>query len=130
MDDLLIPAGNETPAIEFRYSSHRLSISGESYPENAMAFYGPIRAGLQDYLEKTPAESPLDVHIGLRYFNSSSTKLIRALIGMLDAKARAGRKIILHWLHDEDDDMMREFGEDLREEYEGLDFRATTTALA
>lgn len=130
MEDLYIPASNETPEIRFEYSRHRLSMHGESYPENAMSFYGPIRAGLQNYLEQLPADGQVAVDIGLRYFNSSSTKLIRALIGMLDQAASHGPSITVDWLHDADDDMMLEFGSDLKEEHHSLKFNTVVAEPA
>ena len=130
MEDLHIPASNETPEISFEFSSHSLSMHGESYPENAMSFYGPIRSSLQNYLEKLPADGRVNVNIGLRYFNSSSTKLIRALIGMLDKTASNGPTIAVDWLHDEEDDMMLEFGMDLKEEHRSLQFNTVVVEPA
>ena len=132
LQDLLIPATNETPEISFEYSNHRLSISGESYPENAMAFYGPVRASLQDYLDKLPINSNIEIetNIALRYFNSSSTKLIRALVTMLNTAASNGKLVALNWFHDADDDMMTEFGQDLREEHVALSFNSIAANIA
>ena len=130
MEDLHIPASNETPEVRFEFSRHCLSMHGESYPENAMSFYGPIRSSLQNYLEKLPTDGRVEVNIGLRYFNSSSTKLIRALIGMLDEKASNGPSISVDWLHDEDDDMMLEFGTDLKEEHRSLKFNTVVAEAA
>lgn len=130
MEDLHIPASNETPEVRFEFSRHCLNMHGESYPENAMSFYGPIRASLQNYLEQLPADGRVEVNIGLRYFNSSSTKLIRALIGMLDEKASNGPSISVDWLHDEDDDMMLEFGSDLKEEHRSLKFNTVVAEPA
>ena len=130
MEDLHIPASNETPEIRFEFSRHCLSMHGESYPENAMSFYGPIRSSLQNYLEKLPADGHVEVNIGLRYFNSSSTKLIRALIGMLDQAASHGPTISVDWLHDADDDMMLEFGIDLKEEHHSLKLKTVVAEAA
>lgn len=130
MQDLYIPASNETPEVSFEFSRHHLSMQGESYPENAMNFYGPIRASLHNYLETLSGESKVYVSIGLRYFNSSSTKLIRALVGMLDKTAQGGASICVDWLHDADDDMMLEFGIDLKEEHRSLKFNTTVVEMA
>ena len=130
MQDLYIPASNETPEVHFDFSAHRLALRGESYPENAMAFYAPVRASLAGYLERVPAGGAIDVEIALRYFNSSSTKLIRALVAMLNAAAAAGRRVRLAWHHDADDDMMIEFGADLREEHDAIEFRTVAAAAA
>lgn len=130
MQPLYIPASNETPEIHFDYASHQLAIRGESYPENAMSFYAPVRASLESYLTALPAGTAIRVEIGLRYFNSASTKLIRALVGMLNGAAAAGRKVSLYWHHDAEDDMMIEFGQDLSEEHNAIEFRAVAQAEA
>lgn len=130
MENLHIAATNESPEIDFRYSEHRLAIRGESYPENAMAFYAPIRASLQGYLDGLPAGARFEVDVALRYFNSSSTKLIRLLVGMLNAAAEAGRTAVVRWHHDPEDDMMAEFGLDLKEEFRALGFACVESADA
>lgn len=130
MLNLYIPASNETPEINFNYAAHKLAIRGESYPENAMHFYAPVRASLAGYLDAVPPGNAIDVEIALRYFNSSSTKLIRALVAMLNGAAAAGRKVRLAWHHDAEDDMMIEFGQDLCEEHGAIEFRAVAQAEA
>jgi hypothetical protein len=41
MEPLFIAASPTSPEVDFRFEQHTLSIKGESYPENAAAFYGP-----------------------------------------------------------------------------------------
>lgn len=123
MENLYIPATNETPEINFCFSDNKLHMSGESYPENAMAFYAPIRASLQNYLSNTQEQGEVEAHFALKYFNSSSTKLIRSLISLMHDSAQAGKRIVTHWYHDPDDDMMSEFGNDLKDEFRMLDIR-------
>ena len=130
MQDLHIPPGNETPEVDFRFSEHKLILRGESYPENAMSFYAPIRNSLQVYLDGLGPGNKVNVEIALRYFNSSSTKLIRSLVAMLNATAMAGTQVVLDWHHDEDDDMMLEFGLDLQEEYSALNCKPVATAIS
>lgn len=128
MENLHIAATNESPEIDFRYSENRLSIRGESYPENAMAFYSPIRASLQNYLDT--ATGGIEVDVALRYFNSSSTKIIRMLIAMLNTAAEAGKSAVVRWHHDPEDDMMAEFGLDLKEEFRALSLDCVESAEA
>lgn len=123
MENVYIPPSNETPEVNFRFSEHNLSIAGESYPENAMAFYAPVRASLQDYLESKAPENGAEAHFSLKYFNSSSTKLIRSLFSMLHDAALSGKKIATHWYHDPDDEMIMEFGQDLKEEFSMMDLQ-------
>jgi len=126
-----LPASKETPEILIDRERRHFAMSGESYPENAMLFYGPVRNELADLLaQPTVLANGLEAHFNLRYFNSSSTKLIRALVAMLHRRAESGSKILALWHHDPEDDMMAEFGEDLREEFNAIDFRLVETELA
>ncbi|HTH94000.1 MAG TPA: DUF1987 domain-containing protein [Rhodocyclaceae bacterium] len=129
MQDLIIPATAETPAIHFSAGSRTLRIQGESYPENAMTFYAPIRNWLQSYLLQD-GDDLIEVHFSLKYFNSSSTKLLRSLIALLDDAARAGKHIATYWYHDPEDDMMLEFGQDLHDEFGALHVQVTPMEMA
>lgn len=123
MTVLHIPATKETPEVVVDPVAMSFSLSGESYPENAMAFYAPIRNQLDALLSQPAVNDGVEAHFNLRYFNSSSTKLIRALVGMLHRRASDGARVVAHWYHDPDDDMMAEFGEDLKDEFDALEFR-------
>ncbi|THF66894.1 DUF1987 domain-containing protein [Pseudothauera nasutitermitis] len=121
MQNLLIAASPNTPEIDFRFDQHLLSLQGESYPENAAAFYGPVLEALRGYLARTE-DRPLTVNVSLSYFNSSSTKMLFTLFGVLDQAARDGRRITLNWFHEEEDDTIFEFGQELEEDFQALDF--------
>ena len=62
------------------------------------------------------------MHIALAYFNSSSTKMLFNLIEALSGAAEAGRPVALHWYHDEEDDTICEFGEELRDDFPAIAF--------
>ena len=127
MDALMIAPTKETPAVRFDYAKRRLEMSGESYPENAMAFYAPIRADLDRFLNSGLAAEGIVVSFAMRYFNSSSTKILRMLVGLLDRAAHGGVPVTLYWLHDPEDDLMAEFGHDLREEFSGAQITVAAT---
>lgn len=122
MEDLTITASPSSPEIECRFSANTLSIKGESYPENAAAFYGPVIARVQAYLD-TCALATITVNVSLAYFNSSSTKMLFSLFGMLNQAALANNIVQLNWFHDEDDDTMFEFGQELQTDFGALVFR-------
>ena len=130
MQDLFIPATAETPEVKFLFSENQLHIQGESYPENAMAFYAPLRSSLQTYLDQLPAQASVEAHFSLKYFNSSSTKLLRSLISLLNDTACGDRDITAYWYHDPEDDMMMEFGHDLQDEFGSLHINVTPFELA
>ncbi|MEH3085576.1 MAG: DUF1987 domain-containing protein [Xylophilus ampelinus] len=121
MDKLYIPPTPCSPEVDFQFDAHALSLRGESYPENAAAFYGGILARLQDYLTAQEGRR-IEVRIALAYFNSSSTKMLFNLIEALSDAAGRGNEVVLHWYHDEEDDTILEFGQELREDFPAIDF--------
>ena len=125
MDNLYIAPTPSSPEVDFRFDTHTLHLRGESYPENAAAFYGGILTRLQDYLalaQPAQQQAPIQVHIALAYFNSSSTKMLFNLVGLLSDAAEAGNEVVLNWFHDEDDDTIFEFGQELSEDFPAIAF--------
>jgi len=123
MNPLHIPATANSPEVEFRFDSHELLLRGESFPENAAAFYGPVLGALREFLSLPDQDRTLKVEMALTYFNSSSTKMLFSLFGLLDKAAGTGRRITLHWLHDAEDDTIREFGEELMADFHHLEIK-------
>lgn len=112
-----------TPEVNFQFSSNQLSIKGEVYPENANDFFRPIFEKLEGYLESVEDET-IDFNVSLTYFNSAATKMLYKMFGLLNDAALAGNEIRLNWYHDEEDVTTQEFGEEMREEFEALKFKA------
>ncbi|OYY73683.1 MAG: Fe-S oxidoreductase [Gammaproteobacteria bacterium 28-57-27] len=120
MQNLKLEATSTSPEVDFQFSEHRLALRGESYPENAAAFFGPIVEALNGYLEQTQNQV-IEVIIELTYFNSSSTKVLFNVFNMLNFAA-ASNTINLHWRYDEDDDTILEFGDDLHEDFPDINY--------
>jgi hypothetical protein len=121
MESFFIAASPTSPEIEFRHERGTLSIKGESYPENAAAFYLPLIARVRTYLAAC-RQAEITVNVSLAYFNSSSTKMLLSLFDALNHAALAGNQVRLHWYHDEDDDTIFEFGQELRDDFQALEF--------
>lgn len=121
MDNLYIAPTPTSPEVDFRFDSHSLALRGESYPENAAAFYGEVLARLRAYLAEA-APSRLEVHIALAYFNSSSTKMLFNVIDALHAAAESGSTVQLSWYYDEEDDTILEFGQELADDFPAIAF--------
>ncbi len=122
MEPLFISASPTSPEIDFRFDQDTLSIKGESYPENAAAFYGPLIARVQAYLDVC-VDASITVNVSLAYFNSSSTKMLFSFFDALNKAAIAGNQVRLNWYHDEDDDTILEFGQELQDDFDALDFQ-------
>jgi hypothetical protein len=121
-DDLIIPETGSSPEVEFRFGAHTLALRGESYPENAAAFYSDIIARTKTYLASLAPGQSVTVDVALTYFNSSSTKMLFTLFSALNDAAEAGTRIVLNWRHDVDDDTIGEFGAELHDEFPAIDF--------
>lgn len=121
MDTFYIEATATSPEVDFRFDQHLLSIKGESYPENAAAFYAPIVQHLRSFLEGREGAS-ITTNIALAYFNSSSTKMLFSIFDALDQAARSGNRIEVNWYHDEEDETIFEFGEELKADFTSIIF--------
>lgn len=121
MDNIYIEATATSPEIDFRFDQHLLSMKGESYPENAAAFYAPIVEQLRSFLA-TQEQASITTNIALAYFNSSSTKMLFSIFDALDQAAQAGNRIEVNWYHDEEDETIFEFGEELKADFTSIVF--------
>ncbi|GAA6118789.1 DUF1987 domain-containing protein [Acidovorax sp. FG27] len=121
MDNLYIAPTPSSPEVDFQFDTHALSLRGESYPENAAAFYGGILSQLKIYLAAQSGRR-IEVSIALAYFNSSSTKMLFNLIEALSDAAAQGNEVAVRWYHDEEDDTILEFGQELSEDFPALHF--------
>jgi hypothetical protein len=123
VQSLAIAGTDNTPEVDFDFAASELWLRGESYPENASAFFCPVIDALEAYLAEA-RERTITLNIGLIYFNSSSTKAIFHILDLLLAASEHGRnEIVVNWYHDPEDDNMREFGEEFAEEFPSLTFR-------
>jgi len=125
MENLQIEKTKSTPAIYFDIATNIHSINGESYPENTSAFYEPVINWIEDYIEQLDDKEVI-FNIELIYFNSSSSKILMDIFDMLDEACEDGKNIIVNWLHDLEDEALKEYGEEFAEDVENLTFNIKT----
>jgi len=103
MEALIIKEDEGTPKIILDKDKNIFEISGNSLPEDIIAFYSPVFSWIDEY-KKQP--NPLTrVIIKLNYFNSSSSKVILDLLMSLTDIVRKGSKVEIDWHYlDMDDD--------------------------
>lgn len=121
MENLFIAATVTSPEVDFRFDENVLSLRGESYPENAAAFYTPIFERLNAWLGDC-APALITVEVTLTYFNSSSTKMLFGLFDALDQAAASGKRVLVNWYRDEEDETIQEFGEELQTDFTAIKF--------
>jgi ABC-type amino acid transport substrate-binding protein len=120
-NNLYIAATATSPEVDFRFDQHALLLRGESYPENAAAFYAPIIEQLRTYLAGC-ADATITIDVVLTYFNSSSTKMLFSMFDVLDSAAQSGSRVLMNWYRDEEDETIAEFGEELKSDFHAIEF--------
>lgn len=119
--DIVREATTRTPRVSFLFSDGKLSLTGESYPEDVTKFYGPLLDALEAFVEGRPKRCDLD--LALIYFNSSSAKAITMIMERVDAAAARGTEAAVRWFFDPEDETMEELGEEFGEDLEHASFR-------
>ena len=115
-----IAATDRTPAISLTHDPLKLSISGESFPEDVSAFYGEVISAVNQLA--TSAKGKLEVEMAMVYINSSSIKAMYRIFEGLDAYRLAGNEVQVTWKAEADDDIMQELGEDFKDRFQSLNF--------
>ena len=128
MENLFIAATATSPEIDFRFDESVLSLRGESYPENAAAFYAPVIERLNGWL-KACENVAITVEVTLTYFNSSSTKMLFSVFDALDRAASSGNHVQVNWYRDEEDETIQEFGEELQTDFTAIKFTDCPVAI-
>ena len=119
MQDIQIAGTRRDPGRRFPLlAGDRLAMSGEAYPENAASFFDPLLAALAAYLGQVGGR-PVLAELALRYLNSASTNMLFRLIGLLDRAAEGGRPVTLRFAVHPEDEVLREFVEDLKADLPG-----------
>lgn len=127
MNDIHIPAGIRTPEIQFRFSEKIFLIKGESYPEDVRKFYNDPIASIAKHFAALSEGLHLVV-IELKYFNSSTAKILMDLFLMLESSSQIGNRIKVEWKYMEGDDNMRDLGVEFSEELQNVAFELKSFA--
>lgn len=120
-DSIHLKPTDRSPTVDFDFETDKLSITGESYPEDAAAFFGPLLEALDKYLVQAEGRSVV-LDMRMSYFNSSSAKAFMNLFQMMEEAAGEGVEVTINWRYHPDDDTMEEFGEDFAEDFDHATF--------
>lgn len=120
MKPLQINGTTVSPSVFFDPDTKVFEIGGYSRPENVRDFYFPLIQWIDEFdsfLANAKALStaiePISFKFKFIYFNSSSAKFIYDIIIMLNNIQQTGIPLKIYWYYDEDDDELREAGEEL-----------------
>jgi hypothetical protein len=102
--------------------SYRIVLEGESYPEDTKKFYDEPMSTVHKFLGMDHPENVVS-QFKLKYFNSSSAKVLLDLFLVIEEAAVRGNKMTIEWHFTKDDDNMRELGEEFSEELNQAEFK-------
>lgn len=109
-----------TPYILIDEDKGYMRFEGESFHENVISFYQDVSNWIEGYLISDFKKFIFDCE--LKYFNSSTAKLLLNILIELDDHAVDGKEIIVNWITTADNAIIIECGEDFEEEIENLTF--------
>lgn len=109
-----------TPYILIDEEKGYIRFEGESFHENVIEFYREISDWLGRYLETDFQSLTFDCE--LKYFNSSTAKLLFNMLMEMDEHAGAGKKVVVNWITTHDNEIIIECGEDFKEEMSEMEF--------
>src|SRR3972149_75926 len=113
MDTIKINSTEDTPRVILDTENEVFEISGMSLPEDVNLFFEPVLGWLEDYAKKPNPETIFSFK--LTYFNTASSKLILDILFKLEEMFEDGHTVKVHWYYPEDDEDMKESGEEYSE---------------
>ncbi|MDY0199678.1 MAG: DUF1987 domain-containing protein [Bacteroidales bacterium] len=122
MKKLHIKPRKDSPEVILNPDSNILSIKGICHPENVTKYFEPILAWLDDFKAELIAKDEsrdLKIVFFFRYFNSATYKYLITLLQKIYEFKGIGCNLFVEWHYEEDDEEMRESGEELFE-FSGL----------
>lgn len=119
MNPLIIKETITTPKIIFDYNNNNFIIEGCSRPENVRDFFNPVIQWLMDFKksinENSDKTTPIVFKFIFDYFNSSSAKFILDILVLINDIHSTGLNVGVDWCFEEEDEDMKEVGEELSE---------------
>lgn len=128
MDPINIAKTARTPQINFDFAGNKFTIAGESYPEDASTFYGPLLESIYKYFAVSSG-TDINFRFELIYFNSSTAKIVMELFEALDEAAASGNQVTITWVYEAGDDNIKELGEEFSEELSDAKFMLEEIAI-
>ncbi len=112
-DNLYIKGTDDTPEVVIDPVKGFIKFAGRSLPEDPKGFYTTVKEHMEKYI-KNPQPGTRIVFM-FEYFNTASSKIVMELIDMAKQIYDNDDSTIIEWHYLEDDDDMREAGEDFEE---------------
>jgi hypothetical protein len=113
MQSMYLDRTNRTPKITLDPRENIFEIKGRSIPENSVDFYKPVMDWMDEYRKQPNSKTRFVVR--LEYYNTSSSKCLVEIMRKLEMIYLDGNQVEMEWYYEEQDEDMRESGEDFKE---------------
>ncbi len=120
MEVLKIKGTNVSPEVNFDHIAMTFEMAGYSRPENVRDFFLPVLSWLEEFVNelaqtKPSISKPIAFNFRMIYFNSSSAKFLFDMINRINAIHKMKVPVMINWYFDEEDEELKEAGEELSE---------------
>lgn len=115
MNNLLIEATKQSPAVYLNADEGIIRFNGKSRPEDALIFFDPVIKWIKTYISDPQEQTT--VIFNLEYFNSATTKVFKTLLESFQKISLQGKELNCEWHYQEEDEDMLEVGEELASLY-------------
>ena len=109
METLKISKTDDTPEIILDKTHGIFEISGRSLPEDSVEFYSSVFQWLQHYSKEPNLAT--EFVFKLEYVNTASSKMVQDILSALEKI----KGVTIVWYHFEDDEDMKDMGQELSE---------------
>jgi len=109
-----------TPYVLIDEEKKFMRIAGVSFHEGIVEFFEEINGWLEGYLASDFDAFTFECE--MKYFNSSTAKLLLNMLLNMDDYASGDKKITVNWMTTQDNEIIIECGEDFQEEMSNLEF--------
>ncbi|MGK0545510.1 MULTISPECIES: biofilm regulation phosphoprotein SiaC [Halomonas] len=114
INDLAIDGTQSTPDIRSDWEAGRLTMRGDSYPENTFELYSSVLSWVDAYLRS--GDKPLCVQLDLVYLNTSSVKAMMDIFDLMEEAHQEGTECSVDWRYDVRNERIAELAEEFKED--------------
>ena len=112
ISDLFIPATNKSPEICLS-ANGKITISGRCIPYEPDEFFAPLLEWASGYCLEPAEETVIDLSI--EYISGTNSGKLYRFLTKLKEITLAGKKLVINFIYETDDDFMEDYGHDLSE---------------
>ncbi len=112
--DLELRQTSSTPLVLADQDQGRITMAGDSYPENPFEFFQPIIDWIENYLSQDTR--PLHLELALVYLNTSSIRAMMDIFDRMEEAFQHGREVSVHWTFDPENERVGELADEFKED--------------